>query len=135
MGCVAASNLVACALAPTSYLWHCVTGAHQPCWIGRPRSGRRSGSNSVIGPDSEEINLTFSPLISTYHLNSRLKLNIFIFLFHHRSAHRVCSIITVSTIILNSYNTPLCFETDSQLGPYCLEIICFPINPCQLCVL
>jgi hypothetical protein len=27
---VAAVNLVLCALAPTSYLWHCATGAHQP---------------------------------------------------------------------------------------------------------
>ena len=39
------------------------------------------------------------------------------------------------TIRLNSYNAPLCFETDTQLGLQYPEIIGFPINPCRLCVL
>jgi len=28
---------------PLSFIRHCTTGAHQPCWAGRPRSGRESG--------------------------------------------------------------------------------------------
>jgi hypothetical protein len=41
---------------PLPLIWHCATGAHQPCWVGRPRSGRRSGPESAVGLDSEEIN-------------------------------------------------------------------------------
>ena len=33
-------------------------------------------------------------------------------------------------IRFDSYNAPLCFETDTQLGPQYPEIIGFPINPC-----
>ena len=38
-------------------------------WAGRPRSGRGSRVQWAVGPIGEEINLTFSPLISSYTFN------------------------------------------------------------------
>ena len=37
--------------------------------VGRPRSGRRSRVRRAVGLVREEINLTFSPLISTFTFN------------------------------------------------------------------
>ena len=66
---------------------------------GRPRSGRESGSDSVVGPSRVEINLTFSPLISPYDLNL---FHFISFQFHHRLVHRACLVITVSTVRLTA---------------------------------
>ena len=38
-------------------------------WAGRPRSGRGSRAQWAVGPIGGEINLTFSPLISSYTFN------------------------------------------------------------------
>lgn len=38
-------------------------------WAGRPRSGLGSWVQWVVGPIGEEVNLTFSPLISPYTFN------------------------------------------------------------------
>jgi hypothetical protein len=38
-------------------------------WAGRPRSGHGSRVQWAVGPIGEEINLTFSPLISSYTFN------------------------------------------------------------------
>ena len=35
---------------PLSFIWHCAMGAHQPCWAGRPRSGRKSRAQLAVGP-------------------------------------------------------------------------------------
>ena len=35
---------------PLSFIWHCATGAHQPLWAGRPRSGRESRAQLAVGP-------------------------------------------------------------------------------------
>jgi hypothetical protein len=50
-------NLMICALILTSYLWRCVTGAHQPChWAGRPQSGRGQGVHLDRWAKTDEIN-------------------------------------------------------------------------------
>jgi hypothetical protein len=75
---LAAANLVSCAPAPTSFYLALCDGAHQPCWVGHPDQGADQGPDLAIGSNLVEINLTFSLLISTYHLKFKLKLNIFI---------------------------------------------------------
>jgi hypothetical protein len=44
-------NLIPCVLAPTSYLWRCATGAHQPCHIGldAPDQGVDQGPSLPLG--------------------------------------------------------------------------------------
>jgi hypothetical protein len=53
--------------------------AHQPCiGLGVPDQGARSKAQVGHWANPVKINLTFSLLISTFHLNFRLKLNILI---------------------------------------------------------
>ena len=58
-------NLVPCAPAPI-FLFIALRdgGSLARRMAERPRSGRESGSDLVVGPSRMEINLTFSPLIS-----------------------------------------------------------------------
>jgi hypothetical protein len=85
-------------------------GAHQSCRVGRPRSGRELKAQLGRWAELDEINTNNLSL----DLILLLKLNLLhLFLFHLRSVHRACLVITVSAIRLNSYNTPLYFETDS----------------------
>jgi hypothetical protein len=99
---------------PLPLIWHCATGAHQPRWIGCPDQGVVKGSELAVGPIRLRSVLTFSPLISTYHLTLNFDFNCFHFyLFHHKSVYRACLIVTVSRHRFNSYNTHLWSKTDS----------------------
>ena len=91
VGFVAAINLVSRALAPTSVYIARVTGAHQP-WFGcaPPIRARVRGPFDPLGSNGKEINLTFSPLISTLLLT----LYFLVYLFHHILVHRACFIVT-----------------------------------------
>ena len=102
VGIVAAINLVSRALAPTSVYIARVTGAHQP-WFGwtPPIRARVRGPFDPLGLNGIEINLTFSPLISTLLLN----LYFLVYLCHHILVHRACFIITAQLPIESfSYN-------------------------------
>ena len=89
-------------------------------WAGRPRSGRGSRAQWAVGPIGGEINLTFSPLISSYTFNFILWNNSF------QSTRSITDLhvehVSSSRFIpdrINTYNTLLCFETDSlTLGPF-----------------
>jgi hypothetical protein len=59
-------------VAPLPLIWHCVTGPHQPRWVGRPRSWHRSGPESAVGLDSEEINSNILPLDLILYFNFKL---------------------------------------------------------------
>ena len=69
-GCGTKVNLVLCAGQPHTSLYAQATGAHQP-WFGwaPPIRALDHGSRWVVGPTRVEINLTFSPLISTFTFN------------------------------------------------------------------
>ena len=94
-------NLVSYVLGPTAlyFIWHCPMGAHQPHWVGHPRSGRESWLGSVIGPSPWRSILTFSPSISSHTLNLN---STSYYLFHYRSVHRACLVMTASTIRLTA---------------------------------
>ena len=114
-GALAATvNLVPYAPAPMSlFMALCDGGPPTMERLGAPDQGVDQGPNWPLG-QLVEINLTFSLLISPYNLN----LTYFIF-FHSiadQCIERALSSRSVA-IRLNSYNAPLCFETDSQLGP------------------
>jgi hypothetical protein len=83
---------------PLPLIWHCATGGHQPCWVGHPRSGRRSGPESAVGLDSEKINSNILPLeLISYTLTLNFNFNCFHFyLFHHKLVYRACLIVTVN---------------------------------------
>ena len=99
-------NLVTCAPAPTVLLWRCATGAHQPVErLSAPDQGVDQGLGQLV-----EINLTFSPLISPYDLN----LTSFFFSHSITDPCIECASSSRSVAIrFNSYNAPLCFETDT----------------------
>ena len=81
--------------------------------LGVPNQDADQGPNWPLG-QLVEINLAFSPLISPYDLNLTS------FFFSHsiidQCIERVSSSRSVA-IRFNSYNAPLYFEIDSQLGP------------------
>jgi hypothetical protein len=89
-------------------------------WAGRPRSGRGSRAQWAVGPIGGEINLTFSPLISSYTFNFILWNNSFQSIRSITDLHveHVSSSRSIPDRI-NTYNTLLCLETDSlTLGPF-----------------
>ena len=108
--------------------------------MGAPNQGADPRAQLAVGGDQTNI----LPLDLTLFL----KLNLLILSCSHsitdQYIERASSSRSVA-IRLNSYNAPLYFEIDSQLGPYCPEIIGFPLNPClaypvcpillELCVL
>ena len=109
---VAAANLVTRAMVPTSSTYSTARqGPTSLAWAGRPRSGRGSRFQWAVGPIEREINLTFSPLISSYTFN--------FYSFRNRSIHRACFIVTAQLPMeSDNHNVPLYFETDSlTLGP------------------
>jgi hypothetical protein len=57
---------------PLPLIWHCAIGAHQTCWVGRHRSVRRSGPESAVGLDSQEINSNILPLDLILYFNFKL---------------------------------------------------------------
>jgi hypothetical protein len=65
-----AVNLVPHAPAPTSSFYLALRdgGPHAIGLAVRPRSGRVTDSESIVGPIRVEVKLTFSPLISTHLL-------------------------------------------------------------------
>jgi hypothetical protein len=95
----AAVNPVLRAPATTSLYGAARRGPTNHDLVGRHRSGR--GIKAWLGhwTESMKINLTFSPLISTYDLNLKY---LSLFSFHDRLAHRVCFITTVSIIRLTA---------------------------------
>ena len=114
VGLASTGDLMSCAPAPTVLLWRCATGPISQ--ENRPSAsdqGANQGPNWPLG-QLVEIILTFSPLISPYDLNSTF------FIFSHsitdQCIERASSSRSV-TIRFNNYNAPLCFETDTQLGP------------------
>jgi hypothetical protein len=73
-----AVNLVLRAPAPTSVYIALPQGPTNHISVGRPRSGRERGVGSSRWTRSSEINLTFSPLISTLLLTLTLHFTHFI---------------------------------------------------------
>ena len=95
-------KLVTHAVAPTSVYIARVTRAHQPSfgWAS-PIRARCKGPFDPLGSNGREINLTFSPLISTLLLT----LYFLVYLFHHILVHRACFIVTAQFPIGSfSYN-------------------------------
>jgi hypothetical protein len=66
---------------PTNHVW---SGAPDQGAGSRPDSVRARDQGAGSRTESEEINLTFFLLISTYNLNLKY---LSLFLFHHRLAH------------------------------------------------
>ena len=59
-------NLVLSAADPTTLYRQRHRGPPTMVWLGAPDQGAIMGSRWVVGPTRVEINLTFSPLISTF---------------------------------------------------------------------
>jgi hypothetical protein len=74
-------NLILYVLAPTSYLWRCATGAHQPCHIGldAPDQGVDQGPSRPLGQfGGDQPNIL--PLdLNSYRLYSHQEYLIFLF--------------------------------------------------------
>ena len=119
-GVVAAINLVPRVPVSTSVYIARVTEAHQP-WFGwaPPIRARCKGPFDPLGSNGREINLTFSPLISTLLLT----LYFILYSFHHGSVHRACFIVTARLPIeSDSHYTLFCFETNSvTFGPLMIQ--------------
>ena len=95
---------------PLSFIWHCATGAHQPCLAGRPRSGHESRAPAG-GDQSNILPLDLILYLLTLYI-------LFLFIFHHRSMHRAASSSQSVADRFSSYNTRLCSKTDPlTLGP------------------
>jgi hypothetical protein len=113
-------NLVRRAGRPTHPLYSAAIGAHQPenGWTP-PIRARERGWIESLDSVSCEINLTFSPLISTLLLTSYFIL----YSFHHRLVHRACFIVTAQLPIeSDSHYTLFCFETNSlTFGPLMIQ--------------
>ena len=72
---------------PTSfYMALCDGGPPTMIWLGAPDQGADQGPDSVVGPSREDINLTFSPLISLLNLNLKI---LYLFPFHLRLVHNL----------------------------------------------
>jgi hypothetical protein len=84
-----------------------------------PDQGAREGVGRAVGLVPLEINLTFSPLISTLLLTLYFTL----YSFHHGSVHRACFIVTAQLPIeSDSHYTLFCFETNSvTFGPLMIQ--------------
>jgi hypothetical protein len=84
-----------------------------------PDQGMSQGVDQVVGLGPDEINLTFSPLISIL----LLILYFILYSFHHGSLHRACFIVTAQLPIESgSHYTLFCFETNSlTLGPLMIQ--------------
>jgi hypothetical protein len=84
-----------------------------------PDQGTRQGVGRVVGLAPLEINLTFSPLISSLLLTLYFTL----YSFHHGSVHRACFIITAQLPIeSDSHYTLFYFETNSiTFGPLMIQ--------------
>ena len=66
-GVAAQVNLVPSAVTPTSsYIALCDGGPPTMVWLGAPDQGARSSPFRPLGRDGVEIELTFSPSISSY---------------------------------------------------------------------
>jgi hypothetical protein len=87
--------------------------------LDAPDQVARGEVDRVVGLSLCEINLTFSPLISTLLLT----LYFILYLFHHGSVHRACFIVTAQLPIeSDSHYTLFYFETNSvTFGPLMIQ--------------
>jgi hypothetical protein len=105
---------------PPTSLYSAATGAHQTIfWLNAPDHGARGDPVEPLDSTGWEINLTYSPLISTLLLT----LYFVLYSFHHRSVHRGCFIITARLPIeWDIHYTLLYFETNSVTsGPLIIQ--------------
>jgi hypothetical protein len=105
-------------------------------WARHPQSGREVKAQVAVGPAVVEINLTFSPLISTYTLNFILKLNTH--LFSHSITDQCIEYASSSWSVAIRLTTTIHLSVLKQilkLHPYCPGIINFSVILCWLSVL
>jgi hypothetical protein len=114
-----AVNIILRAPAPTSLYSTGHKGPPTIRGLDAPDQGASQRARQAVGLDRVEINLTFSPVISTFTLNFILSF----YLFYFGSAHRACFIVTTLLLIeSDSHNTLLCFETNSlTFGPLMIQ--------------
>jgi hypothetical protein len=103
-------NLILYDLAPTSVYIALPQGPTNHIRLDAPDQGARGVIDRPLGTIDREINLTFSPLISTLLLT----LYFILYSFHHGSANRACFIVAAQLPIeSDSHYTLFCFETNS----------------------